>query len=90
MTTLHGIRVFEPSQGTRDGLDFKIEIDGKTRRGFITGTALAVLKDQTSTKPAAIFISNTQTIAIAISRKTASVSEDDEIFINSDDINSVK
>ncbi len=90
MTTLHSVRVFAPSQGTRDGLDFKIEADGKPRNGFITGTGLALLPEKTSTKLTEIFNDNALTIAVAVSRKVATTAEDEEIFIDSDDIKSVK
>lgn len=86
MATIRSIRVFDPVQGERDGLEFKAEIDKKVRRGFISGSALAVLKDDLAGTPEEIFEVRAPSIALAVSRRAESVPEDDEISISSSDV----
>lgn len=86
MTTVHGIRVFDPVQGTRDGLEFKAEIDRVERRCFISGTALAILGGELDGEREDIFNARAPSIAVAVSRKAVSTPEGGEITVMSRDV----
>ncbi|WP_179404218.1 hypothetical protein [Burkholderia guangdongensis] len=86
MTTVLSIRVFDPKQGTRDGLEFKAEINKKERRCFISGTALAILGRGIQGEREDIFDVRAMNIALIVSRKAESAQEGAEISINSLDV----
>ena len=90
MTQLHSIRVFDPKQGTRDGLDFSIDVDKKLRRGFITGSALAILRDSLDGTPGEIFEARAPSITAVVSRKVVSTGPEEEILVSSADVTAPK